>query len=61
MLRRIFGPKRNGVIGEWRKSHNKGLHDLYPLPSRIRIPKSRWMSWVWGSKWGRRGTHIDYW
>jgi hypothetical protein len=32
VLRRIFGPKRNEVRGEWRKLHNKELHDLYSLP-----------------------------
>jgi hypothetical protein len=46
MLRRIFGPKRDEVTGEWRKLHNKELHDLYSLPSIIRIIKSRRMRWV---------------
>jgi hypothetical protein len=41
VLRRIFGPKRDEVTGEWRKLHNKELHDLYSLPSIIRIMKSR--------------------
>jgi hypothetical protein len=41
VLRRIFGPKRDEVTGEWRKLHNKELHDLYPLPSIIRILKLR--------------------
>ena len=31
-LRRIFGPKRDEVAEEWRKLHNEGLSDLYPLP-----------------------------
>jgi hypothetical protein len=39
--RRIFGPKRDEVTGEWRKLHNKELRDLYSLPSIIRIIKSR--------------------
>jgi hypothetical protein len=43
MLRRIFGPKRNEVTGEWRKPHKEELHDLYPSPSIIRIIKSRRM------------------
>jgi hypothetical protein len=34
-LRRIFGPKRDEVTGEWRKLHNKELHDLYSSPSII--------------------------
>jgi hypothetical protein len=37
VLRRIFGPKRDEVTGEWRKLHNEELHDLYYSPSIIRI------------------------
>jgi hypothetical protein len=44
--RRIFGPKKDGVMGEWRKLHNEGLHNLYSSPSIIRITKSRRMKWV---------------
>jgi hypothetical protein len=43
--RRIFGPKMDGVTGGWRTLHNKELHDLYSLPSIIRI-MSRKMRWV---------------
>jgi hypothetical protein len=43
VLRRIFGPKRDEVTGEWRKLHNKELHDLYSSPSIIRVIKSRRM------------------
>jgi hypothetical protein len=43
VLRRIFGPKRDEVTGEWRKSHNEELRDLYSSPSIIRIIKSRRM------------------
>jgi hypothetical protein len=46
VLRRIFGPKRDEVTGEWRKLHNEELHDLYSLPSIIRIIKSRRMRWA---------------
>jgi hypothetical protein len=46
VLRRIFGPKRDEVTGEWRKLHNKELHDLYSSPSIIRIIKSRRMRWA---------------
>jgi hypothetical protein len=48
VLRRIFGPKRDEVTSEWRKLHNKELHDLYSSPStRInRIIKSRRMRWA---------------
>jgi hypothetical protein len=46
---RIFGPKRDGVTGGWRKlhnKHNKELHHLYSLPSIIRIIESRRMRWA---------------
>jgi hypothetical protein len=46
VLRRIFGPKRDEVTGEWRKLRNKE-HDLYSSPSIIRIMKSRRMRWSW--------------
>jgi hypothetical protein len=46
VLRRIFGPKRDGVMGGWRKLYNEELHNLYSLPSIIRIIKSRRMRWV---------------
>jgi hypothetical protein len=39
VLRRIFGPKRDEVTGEWRKLLNKELNDLYSSPSIIRIIK----------------------
>jgi hypothetical protein len=45
-LRRIFGPKKDEVTGGWRKLHNKEHHDLYSLPSIIRIIKSRRMKWA---------------
>jgi hypothetical protein len=45
VLRGIFGPKRDEVTGEWRKLHNKALHDLNSSPSIIRIIKSRRMRW----------------
>ena len=37
MLRRIFGPKRDEVTGEWRRLHNEELYDLYPLTNIIRV------------------------
>jgi hypothetical protein len=46
VLRRIFGPKRVAVTGEWRKLHNEELHDLYSSPSKIRVMKARRMRWV---------------
>jgi hypothetical protein len=46
VLRRIFGPKRDEVSGEWRKLHNEELCDLYSSPSIIRMIKSRRMRWA---------------
>jgi hypothetical protein len=46
VLRRIFGPKRDEVSGEWRKLHNEELHDLYSSPSVIRMVKPRRMIWA---------------
>jgi hypothetical protein len=46
VLRRIFGPKRDGVTGGWREVLNEELHDLYSLPSVIRIIKLRSKRWV---------------
>jgi hypothetical protein len=43
VLRRIFGPKRDEVTGEWRKLHNEELHNLYSSPDIIRQMKSRTM------------------
>ena len=43
VLRRVFGPKRDEVTGEWRKLHNEELRDLYSLPSIVRVIKSRRM------------------
>jgi hypothetical protein len=62
VLRRIFGPKRDEVTGEWRKLHSKELRDLYSSPSIIRIIKSRRMRWAGHvARMGRRGTDIDFW
>jgi hypothetical protein len=46
VLRRIFGPKRDGVTGGWKKLYNKELHNLYSSPIIIRIIKSRRMRCV---------------
>jgi hypothetical protein len=43
--RRILGPKRDEVRGEWRKLHNEELHNLYSSPDIIRQVKSRRMRW----------------
>jgi hypothetical protein len=61
VLKRIFGPKRDGVTGGWRKLHTEELHDLYSLASIIRIIKSRRMglAGMW-HEWARRETYIGY-
>jgi hypothetical protein len=46
VLRRIFRPKRDGVMEGWRELHNEELHDLYSSPSIIRIMTSRRMGWA---------------
>jgi hypothetical protein len=46
VLRRLFGPKRDEVKGEWRKLHNEKLRDLYSSPSIIRLIKSRRIRWA---------------
>jgi len=52
VLRRIFGPKRDEVTGEWRRLHNKELSGLYS-PNIVRVIKSRRMRWaVHGARMG---------
>jgi len=46
VLRKIFGPKRDDVTGEWRRLHNEELNDLYYLPNIVRIIKPRRMRWA---------------
>jgi hypothetical protein len=46
VLRRIFGSKRDGVTGEWRRLHNEELNDLYSSPNIIRVIKSRSIRWA---------------
>ena len=46
VLRRIFGPKRDEVTGEWRKLHKEELNDLYSTPNIIRLIKSRRTRWA---------------
>jgi hypothetical protein len=47
VLRRIFGPKRDEVTGDWRQLHKEELHNVYFLPSIIRMSKSRRIRWAW--------------
>jgi hypothetical protein len=58
VLRRVFGPKRDEVIGGWRKFHNKELHKLYCLPNTIRMMRMRLAGHV--ARTGRRGMHLGF-
>jgi len=46
VLRRIFGPRKDEVTGEWRRLHNEELNDLYCSPNNVRVIKSRRMRWA---------------
>jgi hypothetical protein len=46
VLRRIFGPKRDEITGEWRKLHNEELNGLHSLPNIVRVIKSRRLRWA---------------
>jgi hypothetical protein len=61
-MRRIFGPKRDEVTGDWRKLHNEGLHNLYSSSNIIRMIKSRRLRWAGldARIGGRRGMHKGY-
>jgi PAS domain-containing protein len=61
-LRRIFGQKREKVIGGWRKLHNEELHNLYGSQRIIRMIKSRRMRWAGHvARMGRRGMYRGFW
>jgi len=46
VLKRVFGPRRDKVTGEWRKLHNEEHRDLYSLPNIVRVVKLRRMRWA---------------
>jgi hypothetical protein len=58
VLRRIFGPKRDEVTGDWIKLHNEELHNLYSSPNIIRMMKSRRMRWT--GHLARMGSDEEY-
>ena len=53
VLRRIFGPRRDEVMGDWRRSHNEELNDLYCSPNVVRVIK--WRRMRWGGNVARMG------
>jgi hypothetical protein len=62
VLRRIFGLKREEVIGGWRKVHNEELHKLYSLSGIIRMIKSWRVRWAGhAARIGIRGMHLGFW
>ena len=63
VLKRIFGPKRVEVTGEWRRLHNEELYDLYWSPNIIRVvkPKRMRLSGYVVSLENRRGVYRVFW
>jgi len=62
VLRRIFGPKRDEVTGEWRKLHNEELSGVYCSVYIVRVIKSRRMRWAGHvARMGRRKLHTGFW
>jgi hypothetical protein len=46
VLWKLFGPKKDEVTEEWRRLHNKKLHDIHSLPNSIQLIKSRRVKWA---------------
>jgi hypothetical protein len=62
ILRRIFGPKRDEVTGDWRILYNEEINDLYSTTNIIRAIKSRRMRWTGHvARMGKRAVHTGFW
>jgi hypothetical protein len=62
VLRRICAPKRDKMIGGWRKVRNQELHNLYSSENKIRMIESRKMKLTGNvARMGRRGMHTGFW
>jgi hypothetical protein len=62
VLRRIYGSKRDKMVGGWRKLHDEEIHNLYSSPDIIRMIKSGRMRWDGHvSHMGRREIYVGFW
>jgi hypothetical protein len=61
VLRKVFGPKRDEVMGDWRKLHNAELHNFYSSPNIFRTIKSGRLRWAGhAARMRRRGMHVGF-